>query len=205
MDTKNRILIVDDDQLNISILTEILHWDYEITAAKSGDEALKLVAGSHPPDLILLDIMMPEMDGYQVCRRIKADSNTAYIPIFFVTAVTEAMDEAKAFELGAVDYVTKPFNPITVKARIKTHIQLSTAMQELTKALKEVKRLNGLLPICAHCKKIRDDQGHWKQVETYLEENSEATFSHGMCPDCSESLYGDKHWYQKMKVKQNKP
>ncbi len=200
-----RILIVDDDPFNISILTQILHNDYTILEAGSGDEALEAVAGPLPPDLILLDIMMPEMDGYQVCSRIKADKNTAHIPIIFVTAVSETMDAAKAFDLGAVDYITKPFNPVSVKARVNTHLKLSTTMQALAKALKEVKRLNGLLPICAHCKKIRDDQGYWKQVEMYLEENSEVTFSHGMCPDCSEALYGDKQWYQKLKEKKNKP
>lgn len=205
MDNKNRILIVDDDQLNISILTEILKSDYEIIAAESGEKALKTVAGPHPPDLILLDILMPEMDGYQVCSSIKADENTTHIPIVFVTAVSEAMDAAKAFELGAVDYVTKPFNPVTVKARITTHIRLSTTVQELETALKEVKRLNGLLPICASCKKIRDDSGYWRQVERYLEEYSEARFSHGMCPECSETLYGDKNWYKKMKEKKNNP
>ncbi len=204
MDKKMRILIVDDDQFNLSILTEILHNDYKIMEAQSGDKALEIVAGPHPPDLILLDILMPGMDGYQVCTRIKTDENTAHIPIIFVTAVSEAMDAAKAFELGAVDYVAKPFNPITVKARVNTHIKLSTTMQELANALKEVKRLNGLLPICASCKKIRDDQGYWKQVEMYLEENSGVTFSHGICPDCSESMYGDKHWYQKMKKEQKK-
>lgn len=205
MDKKNRILIVDDDQFNISVLTEILHKDYKIMTAESGDEALKVVAAPHPPDLILLDILMPEMDGYQVCTRIKANENTAHIPIVFVTAVSEAMDAARAFEIGAVDYVTKPFNPITVKARINTHVKLSSTMQKLENALKEVKRLNGLLPICANCKKIRDDKGYWKQVEMYLEEYSEARFSHGICPDCSEALYGDEFWYKKMIEKKNKP
>lgn len=204
MDKKRRILIVDDDQFNISVLTEILLEDYEIMAATSGETALAVVAGPHPPELILLDILMPEMDGYQVCTRIKADESTAHIPIIFVTAVSEAMDAAKAFELGAVDYITKPFNPVTVKARVSTHIKLSTTLQALENALNEVKTLNGLLPICAGCKKIRDDQGYWKQVEMYLEENFEATFSHGMCPDCSEALYGDKRWYQKMKKEPKK-
>jgi len=199
MDKRNRILIVDDDSFNISILKEILHNDYKIMYANSGEKALKAVTGPHPPDLILLDILMPDMDGYQVCTHIKADENTAHIPIIFVTAVSEAMDAAKAFELGAMDYVTKPFNPITVKARVNTHIKLNTTMQKLTNALKEVKRLSGLLPICSGCKKIRDDKGYWNQVEMYLEEYSEATFSHGMCPDCSEALYGGEDWYQKMK------
>lgn len=205
MDKKFQILIVDDDDFNVSVLTEILHNDYEIITADSGEAALKAVAGPNPPDLILLDILMPDMDGYQVCTRIKANKDTADIPIIFVTAISEAMDAAKAFEIGAVDYVPKPFNPITVKARVNTHIKLSKTMQELANALKEVKRLNGLLPICARCKKIRDDKGYWKQVEMYLEEYSDATFSHGMCPDCSEALYGDMAWYKKMKEEKNKP
>lgn len=204
MDDKNQILIVDDDQLNISVLKEILHKDYEIISVESGEEALKAVAGSQPPDLILLDILMPDMDGYQVCKLIKDDEKTSHIPIVFVTAVSEAMDAAKAFELGAVDYVTKPFNPVTVKARVNTHIQLSTTMQALENALKEVNRLNDLLPICARCKKIRDDKGYWTQVEKYLEEYSGTKFSHGMCPECSEELYGDENWYKNMKKKKNK-
>lgn len=204
MDKKNRILIVDDDPLNISVLTEILNNDYKIMTAESGGKALKAVAGPLPPDLILLDILMPEMDGYEVCEQIKADRSTAHIPIVFVTAVSEAMDAARAFDIGAVDYVTKPFNPVTVKARINTHIKLSSTMQALENALKEVKQLSGLLPICCRCKKIRDDKGYWKQVEMYLEEYSEAKFSHGMCPDCSDNLYGNEHWYKKMKEKKSR-
>ena len=204
MDKKNRILIVDDDQFNISVLTEILNNDYKIMTAESGGKALKAVAGPLPPDLILLDILMPELDGYEVCEQIKADRSTAHIPIVFVTAVSEAMDAARAFEIGAVDYVTKPFNPVTVKARINTHIKLSSTLQALESALKEVKRLNGLLPICSCCKKIRDDKGYWKQVEMYLEEYSEAKFSHGMCPDCSDNLYGEEQWYKKMKERKKK-
>lgn len=205
MKDRNRILVVDDDQINRSVIKEILHEEYEIIAAESGEIALKIVAGPNPPDLILLDILMPDMDGYKVCTRIKADEKTAHIPIIFVTAVSEAMDAAKAFDLGAVDYVTKPFNPVTVKARVNTHIKLSTTMQELENALKEVKRLNGLLPICASCKKIRDDKGYWKQVENYLEEYSDAKFSHGMCPDCSENLYGGEDWFKKMNQEKREP
>ena len=204
MDKKSRILIVDDDQFNISVLTEILSNDYNVMTAESGGKALKALDGPLLPDLILLDILMPGMDGYEVCKQIKADERTAHIPIVFVTAVSEAMDAARAFEIGAVDYVTKPFNPVTVKARINTHIKLSSTLQALENALKEVKRLSGLLPICCRCKKIRDDKGYWNQVEMYLEEYSEAKFSHGMCPDCSDSLYGDEHWYKKMKEKKNR-
>jgi DNA-binding response OmpR family regulator len=199
MDKEYQILIVDDDEeFSIKILTEFLQDDYKIMTAKSGEQALKVISGPNPPDLILLDIMMPDMDGYEVCQKIKANEKNKHIPIIFVTAVSEAMDAAKAFDLGAVDYVTKPFNPVTVKARVNTHIKLSSAMQDLKTALKKVKKLSGLLPICAQCKKIRDDKGYWNQVESYLQQHSEAIFSHGMCPDCSEKCYGDEPRFKKM-------
>ena len=203
MEKKYRILIVDDEKFNLKVLTEFLQTDYKIMVAKTGEDALKAVNGPKPPDLVLLDIIMPEMDGYEVCMRIKENKKTRHIPVIFVTAVSEAMDAAKAFEIGAVDYVAKPFNPVTVKARVHTHIQLSSTMQELESALKKVKKLSGLLPICAKCKKIRDDKGYWNQVDSYLQDHSEAKFSHGMCPDCSDDLYGNKDWYINMKKKKN--
>ncbi len=199
VDREYRILIVDDERSNIKILSEILHDDYKIMAAKSGDQALKAVNGPNPPDLILMDIIMPDMDGYEICQEIKADEKNRDIPIIFVTAVSEAMDAARAFELGAVDYVAKPFNPITVKARVQTHIKLSRTMRDLQEALLKVKKLSGLLPICSSCKKIRDDKGYWNQVETYLQRHSEATFSHGICPACTEALYGSNDWFKELK------
>jgi len=101
-----------------------------------------------------------------------------------------------------VDYITKPFNPMTTKARIKTHIDLSRTMNALQQALTEIKTLNGLIPICSSCKKIRDDKGYWNRLEAYIEEHSDAFFSHGLCPGCSDQIYGDKKWYQKTKMKQ---
>jgi DNA-binding response OmpR family regulator len=109
--------------------------------------------------------------------------------VIFITAVSEAMDDAKAFELGAVDYVPKPFNPLTVKARVHTHIKLHRTLQELQSALKDIRTLSGFIPICASCKKVRDDEGFWNQVETYIADRSEAQFSHGICPECRDELY----------------
>ena len=109
--------------------------------------------------------------------------------MIFITAVSEVMDDAKAFELGAVDYVPKPFNPLTVKARVSTHIKLHHTVRELQLALKDIRTLSGFIPICAKCKKIRDDKGFWNQVEKYIQERSDAQFSHGICPECVESLY----------------
>ena len=204
MDELSRILIVDDERFNLKVLTEFLHEDYKIMAAKTGEQALKAVQGSSLPDLILLDIMMPGIDGYEVCKKIKQDEKTRHIPIIFVTAVSEAMDAAKAFEIGAVDYITKPFNPVTVKARVKTHIQLKDTIRNLEAALKDVKKLSGLLPICSNCKKIRDDNGYWSQIEAYIRDHSDAEFSHGICPGCSDKLYGKEDWYIEMKKEQKK-
>jgi len=127
---KHRILVVDDTAENIDVLISLLKSDYMLVAARSGEKALEMVA-KNPPDLILLDIMMPDMDGYETCRHLKADEKTRLIPIIFVTAMSEAMDETKAFNLGAVDYVTKPFVPVVIKARIKMHLALKDYQNHL--------------------------------------------------------------------------
>ena len=192
---KPRILIVDDMPENIRILIELLGSEYATIPATSGAAALKKAQKEPLPDLILLDIMMPEMDGYDVCRGLKENDLTREIPVIFITAVSEVMDEAKAFKVGAVDYVTKPFHPATIAARVKTHLALSRHIKELSQALETVKTLSGLIPICAGCKKIRDDQGYWKQVESYICEHTNARFSHGICPDCAQADYPDFNLY----------
>lgn len=186
---KPRVMIVEDQPENISILVELLRDDYQLMPLTSGEAALKRLGQSPLPDLVLLDIVMPGLDGYEVCARIKKAPATAGIPVIFITAVSEAMDDANAFKLGAVDYITKPFNPLTVKARVKTHVKLSQTLIDLQNALNEIQTLNGLIPICASCKKIRDDEGYWEEVETYISERSGATFSHGICPNCQSELY----------------
>ena len=121
---KPKVLIVDDTPENIQVLMETLKDQYTIVAAINGEKALKMAMAEPRPDLILLDIMMPGMDGYEVCRRLKADEQVQYIPIIFVTAKTEVEDETLGFELGAVDYITKPFSIPVVKARVKAHLEL---------------------------------------------------------------------------------
>ncbi|MCP4155788.1 MAG: response regulator [bacterium] len=179
---QTKILIVDDNPQYIYAFESILRKsEYKTMSAKNGGQAIEF-AKKENPDLILLDIMMPEMDGYEVCKRLKKDEATVDIPVIFITVKTEVEDILKGFECGAVDYVTKPFNAAELLARIKTHI-------ELKKAREEIKSLRGILPICARCKKIRDDNGYWKQVEVYVEKHSDATFSHSICPECFKKLY----------------
>ena len=119
---KATILVVDDTPGNLSVMNRLLESDYKVKIATSGEKALRLAAADVPPDLILLDVMMPEMDGYEVCRRLKADERTRHTPVIFVTAKSEVDDERMGLELGAVDYITKPISPPIVTARIKTHL-----------------------------------------------------------------------------------
>lgn len=118
------LLIVDDEPGNIEVLIELLQPDYKIRVAKNGETALKIIFSEEPPDLILLDVVLPGIDGYEVCKRLKADPRSNKIPIIFITGKITEEDEIKGFEVGAVDYVTKPFNPIIVKVRVKTHAEL---------------------------------------------------------------------------------
>ncbi len=143
MDEFSRILIVDDERHNIKVLSELLREEHKIMAAKSGEKALNAIHGPNPPDLILLDVMMPGLTGYELCRRLKADPRTMHIPVIFVTALDAADDEAKGFELGAVDYISKPFKPVIVKARVRTHIHL----KRKTDLLDRMASIDGLTEI----------------------------------------------------------
>jgi CheY-like chemotaxis protein len=207
------ILVVDDNPLNLKLLSRILTANgYKVRLVAAGDMALD-EALSRPPDLVLLDIMMPGMDGYEVCQRLGADERTRDVPIIFLSARSATEDKIKAFTAGGVDYITKPFQAGEIVARVATHLalqdlrkQLKAANQELERrnaelhernrelqeALDTIQTLSGLIPICAWCgSKIEDENGQWVPVETYVEAHSEATFTHGMCPDCFEKARSD--------------
>ena len=190
---KPTLLIVDDVPENLLVLYKILRDEYEIVGATSGTEALQLAASSRP-DLILLDVMMPELDGYEVCRLLKKDSRNRDVPVIFISALNEEIDEMRGFEVGAVDFVMKPIKPPILLHRVAVHLELQARRQallsrneELQAALARVKELSGMLPICMTCKKIRDDEGYWRQLESYISEHSEALFSHCYCPECAEA------------------
>ncbi len=124
------VLVVDDTEANIDILVEALGSEYEVSVAMDGEGALQIINTNHP-DLILLDIMMPGIDGYEVCRRLKSEPETSEIPIVFITSMSEIQNKTKGFELGAIDYITRPFEVMEVKARVKTHLSLTLARREL--------------------------------------------------------------------------
>ncbi len=131
------ILIIDDEVTNISVLNELLQPHYNVLFAKDGATGIKIAGSPNRPDLILLDIIMPDVDGYQVIKLLKSDEYTNKIPVIFITAKGHEEDEAKGFELGAVDYITKPFKPVVVKARIKSHLELKRHREFVEWMLKE--------------------------------------------------------------------
>jgi CheY-like chemotaxis protein len=139
--SEKTILLVDDAPGNIEIAREILKGRYKTRIATSGAKALELVSVPPAPDLILLDIQMPEMDGYEVCRRLKLDPVTREIPVIFLTAMTEVADETRGFETGAVDYIHKPFSPPVVLARVQTHLNLRETREQLAREKRLVDQL----------------------------------------------------------------
>src|SRR3954454_2489506 len=136
---KKVVLLVDDEPANIQIVNSILKDEYKIRVATNGAKALELVTATPPPDLILLDVVMPEMDGYEVCTRLKSVPETREIPVVFLTGQTESSDETRGFEVGAVDYIHKPFSPAVVQARVHTHLTLRGIRQQLAQQLDTIK------------------------------------------------------------------
>jgi len=197
---KDTILVVDDVPANLGVLFNTLEEaGYKVLIMIDGTAALANI-NDDPPDLVLLDVMMPGLDGFEVCRRLKAAPATQDIPVIFMTALNDPVDEVKGFALGAADYITKPIQLDRTLARIKTHltmhklqVELQRKNTQLQEALANVKTLKDLLPICANCKKIRDDEGYWQEVEVYVQDHIDIRFSHGICPDCAQALYPE-YW-----------
>jgi sigma-B regulation protein RsbU (phosphoserine phosphatase) len=204
------ILIIDDSPDQQVLLRAILgqagHRD--LLSADSAKTAFSMLDmdGQEPSarvDLILMDILMPELDGVEACRQIKRRRHLCDIPIIMVTANNDRSNLQAAFSAGANDYITKPVNSLELLARASSALALKKEMDcrkareeelrrsndELQKALRDVKVLRGLIPICASCKKIRNDGGFWQQLEEYIGEHSEAEFSHGICQPCIKKLY----------------
>jgi len=142
---KQTILIVGDQPANIRILLENLRSDYDTRVAIEGEVALDIVRSDNPPDLVLLDVMMPGIDGYEVCERMKADPRTAEIPVIFITAKGNEEDMVQGFQSGAVDYVVKPFSPVVVKARVKTHAMLDAPQVPVALDLSVTGNVHGMV------------------------------------------------------------
>lgn len=186
------VLIVDDQPVTLKLLLAFLErCGFTVLVATGGEEALVLIEETRP-DIILLDIMMPVLDGYETCRLLKDNAATADIPVIFVTALANLEDKVKGFDVGAVDYVTKPFQLEEVLARISSHLTLARLRKELESknrqlqvVLDEMRQMSAILPICGKCKKIRNDKGYWQHVEQFIKAHTGAEFIHSYCPDCS--------------------
>ncbi len=174
MEEKYKILAVDDNPINLKLLSRaLIYTNYEIHTASSGEEALK-IAREVVPDLILLDVMMPGMDGYEVCKKLQEDPRTAFIPVIFLSAKNEPVDKAKGLALGAVDYLTKPFNPLEINARVRTHLSARQSTihllrknqalsEELEKLKKQLKRQEDEQLLIDHLQKISSSSFHVDQ------------------------------------------
>lgn len=193
-----RLLIVDDAPENILVLRKMLsEFKFEeVGSAGSGEDALSLLKDRktfNQFDIILMDISMPGIDGIEATRMIREDDDLRDIPVIMVTGYGSDEYLATAFSAGANDYLTRPVKKIEIYARVKAALRLKQAIDErkntiseLQSALNNIKTLSGLLPICASCKKIRDDRGYWNQVETYIMQHTDASFTHGYCPECTD-------------------
>jgi len=190
IEQKAKILIVDDTPDNIHVLMQTLKDDYKVVAATNGEKALKMAAAEERPDIILLDVMMPEMDGYEVCTRLKSDSYTKDIPVVFITALSEASDEEKGLALGAVDFIVKPINPSLVKMRVKNQLELKMhrdnlehLVDERTQELRLTQEVT--IESLASLAEYRDPEtgGHIRRTQCYMLELAKHMQSKGLYPE----------------------
>ena len=190
-----RILIADDDPVSLRLLQAVLEkWGHEVIMARDGTEALRRVTDDHVR-LAIVDWMMPGLDGLEVCRQVRASTLPGYVHLILLTSRNEKRDLLEGMQAGADDYLVKPFDPRELQVRLQVGLRtldledrLSQRITELETALDTIQRLEGLLPICAYCKKVRDDKNYWCQVETYVAQRTKARFSHSVCPECFEKV-----------------
>jgi sigma-B regulation protein RsbU (phosphoserine phosphatase) len=191
-----KILIAEDDLVSRRLLEATLtRWGYETVVACDGPQAWQLLRQPEAPRLAILDWMMPGLDGVEVCRRVRGLSEEPPTYLILLTARHTTLDVVTGLYAGANDYITKPFQRDELRARVDVGVRvvrlqeaLAARVRELGEALANIKQLQQLLPICSYCKKIRDDQNYWQQLETYLSEHAAARFTHGICPGCWEEV-----------------
>jgi len=194
-----RVLIAEDDADSFELLATLLNsFGYEIVGVDNGDDALEILLRPDRPMLAILDWMMPGMSGVDVCRKLREQQCDNPTYVILLTSLNSESNIVEGLEAGADDYITKPFDFYELNARIGVgqrvidlQTSLSSRVKELEDALGHVQTLQGILPICMHCHKIRDDQESWQRIEEYLEKHSDVQFSHGICDKCLNDHYGD--------------
>ena len=191
-----RVLVGEDDPVSRRLLDAVLRkWGYEVVSCTEGIEACSHLLGPEAPKMAILDWMMPGMDGLRICRKVREIPRSEPTYIILLTARGRSQDIVTGLEAGADDYITKPFDREALRARLKTGFRtlelqkrLADRIAELESTLCRVKQLQGLFPMCPSCKKVRDDQNYWEQIEEYVTEHSGAQFSHSICPACYERI-----------------
>jgi DNA-binding response OmpR family regulator len=191
-----KTLIAEDDSVSRRLLQAALtKWGYDVVAVTNGREAWETLQQPEAPHLVILDWLMPDMDGVQICRQARQSPVLQNRYIILLTSRGSKEDVVSGLEAGADDYVTKPFDHGELRARVqvgsrvvKLQAALADRVRELEVAVANVRTLQGLLPICCYCKKIRDDGNYWHRVESYMTDHTNVRFSHGICPDCSDRL-----------------
>ena len=191
-----KVLIAEDDRVSRRLLEATLNkFGFEVISTANGGEAWAVLQGEDPPSLAILDWIMPEMNGIEICKRVRLLPTATPPYLILLTAKREKTDVVIGLDAGANDYLTKPCDRSELRARIQvgTHVlelqkSLVERVQELEDALSQVKQLQGLLPICSYCNKIRSEENYWQRVESYLSEHAQVVFSHGICPDCYKTV-----------------
>jgi len=191
-----KVLIAEDEIVSRRLLESALpRWGYDVITATDGEEAWALLQEPDAPTIMVLDWLMPRLDGVEICRRIRAHPRLSSVYIILLTSRAAVEDVVQGLEAGANDYITKPFDAAELRARMQVGVRvvnlqttLAERVREVEEALSRVKQLQGLLPICSYCKKIRDDQNYWHQVESYVGKHTDARFSHGICPECTDKF-----------------
>jgi sigma-B regulation protein RsbU (phosphoserine phosphatase) len=187
-----RVLIADDDVvLRHSLKVHLQRWQYQVEEYGDGRQAWKAMQGPHIPSVAVIDWNMPGMDGPTICQELRETPALSAMYVILLTSNKEQKDVVAGLESGADDYIVKPFDWNELRARLRIGARivglqqtLAARVSELQIALTNVRTLSGLLPICAYCKRVRDDKDYWQQIEQYVGEHSQAEFSHGICPEC---------------------
>jgi phosphoserine phosphatase RsbU/P len=194
-----RILVAEDDAVTRKLLESTLgRLGLDVIAAADGNaawNALETLKGKDAPELAVLDWMMPGLEGIQVLRRLRTTPGFELLYVILLTSRTDKEDVAYGLAAGANDYIAKPFDPSELEARVrvgermvKLQRSLAARVAELEVALAHVQRLQGLLPICSYCKKVRNEADYWEQVDSYLTSHSDSRITHGICPQCLETM-----------------
>ncbi|MEA3213744.1 MAG: phosphoserine phosphatase RsbU/P [Chthoniobacter sp.] len=191
-----RILIAEDHDDSRHLLERHLRrWGFEVVTAGDGESAAQILAAPDAPSFAVLDWTMPKLDGVEVCRRVRAGTNRPYIYLIMLTGKSDTDNIAEGLDAGADDYVIKPFDLDELRARlgvgqrlVELEGNLARRAIELQRAIDDVKKLKRLIPICMFCKRVRDDQDYWRQIDEYLGTETSTHISRGVCPACMADL-----------------